>query len=701
MPLPIVLLPTGQSVGLFSLKQGLKHALEEQGYTVKLFNPLFDSNLSSVDIEQYFRQNRVKAFFEHLLNIYDQKSEGTDIILIDGIFIKEHNHNDFKWLNTFTSLFNSTLIHAFNADVVLIARQGNKNLLELEAQLEHYKQQIPSQSLVGAIITKLNAPIDKYGNNRFSLLDESLPSVMTNMITTANIKEMPIFKNHNLTLLGVTYWQDKLAFPRVIDIANWLGLSAVHENFDHNRRVQVVTMCSRTIDHVVDELKPGVLIITASDRSDIILATTLAAQKEIQISGLILTAFSLVNKNVIDFCLHTAQQTQLPIFATESKSISTILKLADIDYSSIPKDDTERLVLLKALIAEHIDIRKIEQRLQKGTVNKKMSPPAFRHYLIKRATEKQKRIVLPEGYEPRTIEAAIFCTKRKVAECILLGKREKILEIAQKHGLSFSDTLKTIDPDSIKEKYVAPLIEKRKHKGMTDVLARGSLEDTVTLGTMMLAIGDADGLVAGALNTTAHTISPALKIIKTKPECSIVSSVFFMCLEDQVLVYGDCAVNPDPNAQELAEIAIQSAESADAFGIDPKIAMISYSTGQSGYGVDVDKVRQATEIVKQKRPDLVIDGPLQYDAATTLSVACKKAPQSPVAGYATVLIFPDLNTGNTTYKAVQRSANVLSIGPILQGLNKPINDLSRGATVDDIIYTIAITAIQAGAHEKK
>ena len=252
-----------------------------------------------------------------------------------------------------------------------------------------------------------------------------------------------------------------------------------------------------------------------------------------------------------------------------------------------------------------------------------------------------------------------------------------------------------MEPDNIREDYVPAMVELRKHKNLTAPMAVAQLEDNVVLGTMMLALDHVDGLVSGAIHTTANTIRPAMQLIKTAPGAKLVSSVFYMCLPEQVLVYGDCAVNPDPNAEELADIAIQSADSALAMGITPKVAMISYSTGASGTGSDVEKVKQATAIAKELRPDLIIDGPLQYDAATTASVAKSKAPNSPVAGQATVLIFPDLNTGNTTYKAVQRSAHVISVGPMLQGLRKPVNDLSRGALVEDIVYTIALTSIQA------
>ena len=303
--------------------------------------------------------------------------------------------------------------------------------------------------------------------------------------------------------------------------------------------------------------------------------------------------------------------------------------------------------------------------------------------------------MLPEGAEPRTVAAAATVAERGIARCVLLGNPDEIREVAKKQGLRLGDSVEIIDVTRIAERYVAPLVERRKSRGMNEEAARAELADPIMVGTMMMALDEADGLVSGAVHTTAHTVRPALQIIKTAPGCNLVSSVFFMCLPEQVLVFGDCAVNPNPTAEQLADIAIQSAGSAAAFGIEPRVAMLSYSTGESGSGEDVEKVKKATELAKKLRPDLAIDGPLQYDAAVMMDVARQKAPHSPVAGRATVLVFPDLNTGNVTYKAVQRSANVVSIGPMLQGMAKPVNDLSRGCLVEDIVFTIALTAIQA------
>jgi phosphate acetyltransferase len=336
---------------------------------------------------------------------------------------------------------------------------------------------------------------------------------------------------------------------------------------------------------------------------------------------------------------------------------------------------------------EHILNKKRERR---------MSPPEFRNFLIKKAQKFKAKIVLPEGSEPRTVRAAILALQRQIAIPILLAKRADVEKTAATLYMNLPSDLEIIDPENIAPKYVPLLVELRKNKGMTEEQAKKILTDSVWVGTMMVKFGDADGLVSGAIHSTADTVRPALQIIKPHAGTSLISSAFFMCLPTQVLVYGDCAINTNPNADELAQIAIQCADTARNFGIEPRVAMLSYSTGESGKGEEVDKVKEATQKVKELRPDIEVDGPMQYDAAIMESVARTKAPNSHIAGRATVFVFPDLNTGNTTYKAVQRSANTISIGPMLQGLAKPVNDLSRGALVDDIVYTIAITAVQVG-----
>ena len=402
-----------------------------------------------------------------------------------------------------------------------------------------------------------------------------------------------------------------------------------------------------------------------------------------EISGFILTADA---QNVPSAGFAADVQAELAKHSKQLECIGLVTVPADVQVAQAQE-------AAKAVAAQ-LNADVLGSELAKPVATH-LAPAAFRYQMMARARAANKRIVLPEGNEPRTIAAAAICENKGIARCVLLAKKAEVEAVAQAKGITLPASLEIIDPDSIRERYIAPMVELRKSKGLTPEQAAEQLQDTVVLGTMMLATGDVDGLVSGAVHTTANTIRPALQLIKTAPGASLVSSVFFMLMPDQVLVYGDCAVNPNPTAEQLADIAIQSADSAKAFGIEPKVAMISYSTGSSGSGPDVETVTAATKLAQQKRPDLHIDGPLQYDAASVPSVGKQKAPDSKVAGQATVFVFPDLNTGNTTYKAVQRSAHVLSVGPMLQGLNKPVNDLSRGALIEDIVYTIALTAIQA------
>ncbi len=346
-------------------------------------------------------------------------------------------------------------------------------------------------------------------------------------------------------------------------------------------------------------------------------------------------------------------------------------------------------------IESNLNIDSIVEKLAQLEVKPITTPAFFKYRLIEKARKANQRIVLPEGDEPRTLKAAIICHDRKIAQCVLLGERSKIEEVAAREGLVLPETIEIIEPTTVADDYVSTLVELRAHKGMTEELAKTQVQDRVVLGTLMLAKNDVDGLVSGAVHTTADTIRPALQLLGTAKGSKIVSSIFFMLMPEGANVYGDCAVNPNPTPEQLANIAVQSAHSAIAFDIEPRVAMISYSTGSSGAGDDVEAVKEATALAQAADPSLMIDGPIQFDAAYVPSVGKQKLPNSPVAGHATVFIFPDLNTGNTTYKAVQRSANLISIGPVLQGLAKPVNDLSRGALVEDIVYTIAVTAVQA------
>jgi len=386
----------------------------------------------------------------------------------------------------------------------------------------------------------------------------------------------------------------------------------------------------------------------------------------------------------------------VPILSVKSGTFEIANKIGAI-RSHIYANNKPRIYSSIQTFEKYIDIDVLANKLATFK-SEGMTPKMFQYNLVKRAQKSRKHIVLPESNDERILQAVARLIHLDIVDITLLGDKEKIKNIVEKHGISLNfEKVNIINPVTSKlyEDYADTFYELRKHKNINLHTARDFMADVSYFGTMMVYKGDADGMVSGAVHTTQHTIRPALQFIKTKPDVSVVSSVFFMCLEDRVSVFGDCAINPNPTAEQLAEIAISSAESSLAFGIEPKVAMLSYSSGASGAGEEVDKVRKATEIVKKMRPDLKIEGPIQYDAAVDMGIGKKKLPNSEVAGQASVLIFPDLNTGNNTYKAVQRETGAIAIGPMLQGLNKPVNDLSRGCTVDDIFNTVVITAIQA------
>ncbi|MFF4274922.1 phosphate acetyltransferase [Streptomyces sp. NPDC001536] len=446
-------------------------------------------------------------------------------------------------------------------------------------------------------------------------------------------------------------------------------------------------------------LTPGCLVVTPGDRADLVVGSLAAHSAGTPpIAGVLLTLGEVPNDDVLTLAARLAPGT--PVLSVPGNSFPTAEQLFSLEgklNAATPRKAETAL----GLFERYIDSGDLLKRVSAPSSDR-VTPMMFEHKLLEQARSDKRRVVLPEGTEPRVLHAAEVLLRRGVCELTLLGPVDQIRKKAADLGIDLGHA-QLIDPatselrDSFAEKYATL----RAHKGVTVELAYDVVSDVNYFGTLMVQEGLADGMVSGSVHSTAATIRPAFEIIKTKPDADIVSSVFFMCLADKVLVYGDCAVNPDPNAEQLADIAIQAAATAGQFGVDPRIAMLSYSTGTSGSGADVDKVREATELVRLRRPDLRIEGPIQYDAAVEPTVAATKLPESEVAGQATVLIFPDLNTGNNTYKAVQRSAGAIAVGPVLQGLRKPVNDLSRGALVQDIVNTVAITAIQAQSPTEK
>ena len=685
------LAPTGFGVGLTSISLGLVRALEQNGLKVGFYKPIAQPHPGDAGpersteliarthgltppapqplpkVEHMLGEGHLDELLEEIVSGFQQAAAGADVVVVEGMVPTRHA--------SYAARLNFHLAKCLDAEVILVSAPEQETLRELSDRIEIQAQLFggpKDPKMLGVILNKV----------READLGERLQS------------HSSLFRNQHFRLLGCIPWQEELNAPRVRDVADLLGAQIISAGEIEQRRVQKIVLCARAVPNTVQLLKPGVLVVTPGDRDDIILAASLATMSGVPLAGLLLCSDFPPDPRILELC-QGALNAGLPVLSVQTGSYDTATNLNRMN-KEIPVDDRERAEKVTDFVAEHLDHDALRTRC--GTLRElRLSPPAFRFQLVQRAQQANKRIVLPEGSEPRTIQAAAICQARGIARCVLLAKPEDVHAVAQAQGIELPAGLEILDPEQIRERYVEPMVELRKGKGLNAPMAAAQLEDSVVLGTMMLALDEVDGLVSGAIHTTANTIRPALQLIKTAPGYRLVSSVFFMLLPDEVVVYGDCAVNPDPNAEELAEIALQSAASAEAFGIPSRVAMISYSTGDSGSGEEVEKVRSATRIARERNPQLLIDGPLQYDAAAIDSVGRQKAPNSPVAGRATVFVFPDLNTGNTTYKAVQRSANVISVGPMLQGLRKPVNDLSRGALVDDIVFTIALTAIQAAS----
>lgn len=623
---------------------------------------------------------------EDAVRLHREISKHHDIIIVEGVL---PNGRD-----PFATELNANLAKALDAKVIIVSNADINNPVKTASKVDNQLRFFGGASgerTAGVLFMRTKGLPEDSAQIPVTL-DPSLRLISdTNQFVSKIQTTHPMIGKDCMPVIGLVPFSNTLSVPRMSDLAAHISAEWINQGEAAQRRVLHSSLIASNIEHEMHKFVAGELIISGSDRVDVLLASSLASSNGIPLAGLVLTEQKAPSAQALEFC-QAAIKNGLPILHTKLSTFETAQQLLNLS-NEIPVDDTERAEQVTRFVASHINQEWLSHLIS-DSYKPRLSPSAFRHELVQKSIAAKKRIVLPEGDEPRTVQAAAICQSRGIAHCVLLAKPEAVVDVAKARGIELPHDLEIIDPDLVRENYVEKMVEMRKGK-LTEDQAREQLQDTVVLGTMMLALDEVDGLVSGAVHTTANTVRPAFQLIKTAPEYSLVSSIFFMLLPDEVYVYGDCAINPDPDAEQLAEIAIQSADSAKAFGIDPRIAMISYSTGTSGAGADVEKVAKATEIAKQRRPDLLIDGPLQYDAASVESVGRSKAPNSQVAGRANVFIFPDLNTGNTTYKAVQRSANVVSVGPMLQGLNKPVNDLSRGALVDDIVFTIALTAIQA------
>lgn len=700
----LLVVPTGHGVGLTATCLGLVRALDREGVSVGFVKPIGQRSfgphvtadnstalvrlisdldppepLDAAHVEQRLGRGELDVLMEDVVDQVEQATE-RDVVVVEGLVPGPGL--------VYSGRLNVALAEALDADVLLVGTaRSEEGLLSAERIAE--AMAIAARNYrVGEVARVVGCAVNRLAD-----------------APTAEQEVRQALEGRGLALVGSTQDQPSLAWPRVADIVRALDLQVLNEG-DQGRRIAEVVICAQNVPGVLRSMKAQRLLVVPGDRHDVVMAACLAALNGAPIAGLLLTA-GIEPDPAVWQLTEAARATGLPVLLSSRTTYPTATAVFRLD-TAVPVDDRDRAEAVTGVVADGLEVAWLQRvadiaptRGEEGNRPQRLSPAAFRHRLTAMARAADARVVLPEGSEPRTIAAAITCHERGIAQCLLLAAPAEVEAIARRSGLVLPHNLEILDPPTVADRYVERLVELRASKGMTPEMARNQLEDPIVLGTLMLERDEVQGLVSGAVHTTAHTVRPALQLIRTAPGAHLVSSVFFMLLPDDVLVYGDCAINPNPDAEQLADIAVQSAASAQAFGIEPRVAMISFSTGASGSGSDVEKVAEATEIVRQRAPHLAVDGPLQYDAAVVASVGSVKRPGSAVAGRANVFIFPDLNTGNTTYKAVQRSAGVVSIGPMLQGLAKPVNDLSRGALVDDIVYTIALTAVQAASRPTK
>jgi phosphate acetyltransferase len=664
--------PTGFGVGLTSTSLGLVRALELAGLQVGFLKPVAQPHpgdagperstelvarthglkppmpLGQSQVERMLADGQLDELLDEITGLYQQAAQGKDVVIVEGMVPTRHA--------SYAARINFHLAKSLDADVILVSAPEDESLSELSDRLEIQAQQFGGPrdpKVLGVILNKVR--------------DEDFAKRLK--------EQSPLLRGNDFRLLGSVPWLDELNAPRTRDVADLLGAQVINAGDYDQRRVQKIVVCARTVPNTVQQLKPGVLVVTPGDRDDIILAASLASMNGVPLAGLLLSSDIQPDPRTLELC-RGALQGGLPVLGVATGTYDTATNLNRMNRE-IPVDDRERAEKVTEFVARNLDLDWLRERCGAPSAQR-LSPPAFRHRLIQQAQVAGKRIVLPEGSEPRTVQAAAACQARGIAHCVLLAKPEDVRAVASAQGITLPEGLEILDPELVRERYVQPMVELRQNKSLNAPMATAQLEDNVVLGTMMLALDEVDGLVSGAIHPTANTIRPALQLIKSAPGYRLASSVYLMLLPEQVVVYGDCAVNPEPDAGDLAEIALQSADSAQALGIIPRVALIS----DSGSAAEEAKVREALKQARAARPDLPIDGPLPYSTAAR-------------DGRTTVFVFPDLASGDAAYKEAQQGNHVASGGLMLQGLRKPVNDLPRNVLVDDIIHTIALTAIQA------
>jgi len=678
-----------KNAGTLFVSMGMMELLKRNLHRVAFFRPvIYDKTVRDGDISFILERYNLDINYEDcygfdVSEVEEMISQGKEKQLIDGLiqkFKKLEDTYDFvlcegirrSFLTTTISYdLNVLIAKNFASPYINIINAKNKTLKDVYEDML-----IENESITSTGVLHLSTFINRVNPLEYEAFEQKCQQSPYNCFLLEEIEELNL--------------------PTLLDIQETLGAEAILlQKHDHTRVVRGVKVAAMNLDNFLEHIQEDDLIVVPADRSDIILGVLGALHSSAypNISAIVFPFSMDIHPNILKL-VKGLEGLKLPILSVAYDTFTTAKLLTKV-RARLRVESERKIALALGLFHKRVDVTMIEKKLA-NSYHEIMTPQMFEYKLFAMAREHKKTIVLPESQDERILRAAEIILRRDVAEIILLGDEKTLQEHAMRLGLDISSAT-IINPcdEKLFEEFSLVFYEMRKHKGLTLDVARDSMSHVSYFATMMVELGYADGMVSGAVHSTADTMRPALQIIKTKEGVRVVSSVFFMCMATKVLVYGDCAINQDPDADTLADIAIASAQTAELFGIPPKVAMLSYSTGESGSGADVQKVREATQKVKQKAPHLLIEGPIQYDAAINKEVAKKKLPDSKVAGEATVFIFPDLNTGNNTYKAVQRSSGAVAIGPVIQGLKKPVNDLSRGCLVADIVNTVAITAIQA------
>ena len=684
--------PTAES-GKLLISLGLMQMLQRTTTSVAYFKPLIDSKepkdnhidtvlshfkidmeyeeayaFSRAELSELENQGKINEVYETIINKYKKLEERFDFVLVEGSDFKEEG-------SVFESDFNASVAQSLAIPVLLVTKDSFNTVANLVHNViaEVHSFLAKDLNIIGLFVSRCTKDVKE--------VKEKLDKHLRKEIVVSVIPN-----------------EDELMKPSMQEIADYLHAHILFGGDKLENVAKNSIIGGMQLSNFLPRMREDCVCIIPGDRGDLIVGSMLAniSPNYPNVAGIVLSAGYLPERSIVN--LMDGTQKPVPILAVPTGTFETANKVAGIKPRIYPANQY-KIKLCIDLFEAAVNADELSEKIN-SVKTESITPRMFQYNMLVTAKKLQRHIVLPEGYDDRILTAASQLAKDKIVFLTVLGNPEAIQNKVTQLGLYWDDErIKIVDPEHSEkyEGYYHTLYELRKEKGLELATAADLMLDVSYYGTMMVFKGEADGMVSGAVNTTAHTIKPALQFVKTKPGFNTVSSIFFMLLHDRVLVYGDCAIVPNPAAEQLAEIAISSADSAKAFGITtPKVAMLSYSSGASGSGAEVEKVRTATQIVKEKRPDLLVEGPIQYDAAVDPVVGKSKMPNSQVAGQANVLIFPDLNTGNNTYKAVQRETGALAVGPMLQGLNKPINDLSRGATIDDIYNTVVITAIQSG-----